>query len=73
MSDNPVNLELIGHKLDQLIQDNGIFRDDMRVQSAIIMRLDTTVTALLNEIRAMHAQVDRLADRVRKVEEKPIK
>jgi hypothetical protein len=64
MSD-AVSLDLIMRKLDQLIQDNGIFRDDMRVQSAIIMRLDTTMAALLTEVRTLHAQIDRVGNRVR--------
>ena len=62
------SLELIMRKLDQVIQDNGIFRDDMRVQTAIIMRIDTTLTTLLTEVRAMHARHDRLAQRVEKLE-----
>jgi hypothetical protein len=68
MSDQPPSLELIMHKLDQVIQDNGIFRDDMRVQTAIIMRIDTTMGTILTELRAMHARHDRLAQRVEKLE-----
>jgi hypothetical protein len=66
MSDT--NLDLVLRKLDQVIQDNGNFRDDMRVMSAMIMRMDNTVAALLTEIRAMHARHERLAQRVGKLE-----
>ncbi len=71
MSDQPPSLELIMRKLDQVIQDNGIFRDDMRVQTAIIMRIDTTMGTILTELRAMHARHDRLAQRVEKFEKIP--
>ena len=68
MSDQPPSLELVLRKLDQVIQDNGIFRDDMRVQTAIIMRIDTTMGTILTELRAMHSRHDRLAQRVEKLE-----
>ena len=71
MSDQPPSLELIMRKLDQVIQDSGIFRDDMRVQTAIIMRIDTTMGTILTELRAMHARHDRLAQRVEKLEKIP--
>jgi hypothetical protein len=68
MSEHEPDLALIMRKLDQVIQDNAIFRDDMRVQTAIIMRIDTTMGTLLTELRAMHARHDRLANRVDKLE-----
>lgn len=43
-------------------------RDDMAVLTAIAMRQDNTLSALLNEIRAMHSQHSRLANRVRTLE-----
>ena len=52
MSEQAPSLDLILRKLDQVIQDNGIFRDDMRVQTAILMRVDNTLAALLVEVRA---------------------
>ena len=65
MSDQAPSLDLIMRKLDQVIQDNGTFRiDDMRVQTAILMRVDNTLAALLVEVRAMHARHDRLAQRI---------
>ena len=70
MSDQAPSLDLILRKLDQVIQDNGIFRDDMRVQTAILMRVDNTLAALLVEVRAMHSRHDRLAQRVERIEAK---
>jgi hypothetical protein len=72
MSDQAASLELVLRKLDQVIQEHGTtFRDDMRVQTAIIMRMDNTLAALLTEVRAMHARHDRLAQRVEKLEAGP--
>lgn len=47
-----VSLELIMRKLDQLLEEQGNFRDDIRVQTAIIMRLDSTMASVLTELRA---------------------
>ena len=48
------------------------FRDDMRVQTAIIMRLDTSHGLLLEEVRSVHAQISRMNDRVRKLEDESV-
>jgi hypothetical protein len=43
-------------------------RGDLTVLTAVAMRQDATLTALLTEIRAMHSQHARLANRVRELE-----
>jgi hypothetical protein len=43
-------------------------KDDMGVMMAIVMRLDGTVSGLINETRAIHSQHNRLANRVRALE-----
>ncbi|WP_428535747.1 hypothetical protein [Rhodopila sp.] len=69
MSDTPgPDLSLIGHQLKQLLTDVGGLRDDITVLTAITMRLDGTQTALLTEVRAIHSQHSRLANRVRALE-----
>jgi hypothetical protein len=65
---NPVDLTLIAHQQRQIITDIASMRDDMAVLTAIAMRQDGTLTALLTEIRAMHSQHSRLANRVRDLE-----
>ena len=45
--------------------------DDMAVLTAMVMRLDGSQTALLQETRATHAQVARMNDRIRKLEAEP--
>jgi chromosome segregation ATPase len=44
-------------------------RDDVRVLTAIAMRLDTSHSVLLEELRATHAQIARMNDRIRKLED----
>jgi hypothetical protein len=73
MSDQPDNIDLayIGRALNRLTTEVGSLRDDMTVLTAIVMRQDATLGALLTEVRAMHSQHSRLANRVRALEEHP--
>ena len=69
MSDDATpDLTLILRQLRQLMTEVGAIRDDMAVLTAIVMRQDGTLSALLTEVRAMHAQHGRLANRVRDLE-----
>ena len=43
----------------------------MAVMTAILQRLDGTVSGLVNEIRATHAQQSRMDRRIRELEGKP--
>ena len=49
--------------------DTAGLRDDIRVLSAIAMRLDGSHSMLLDELRATHTQIARMNDRVRKLED----
>jgi chromosome segregation ATPase len=49
--------------------DTAGLRDDIRVLSAIAMRLDGSHSVLLDELRATHTQITRMNDRVRKLED----
>jgi hypothetical protein len=62
---------LIVRQLRTTLSDLGSLRDDVSVLTAIAMRLDATLTALLTEVRAMHSQHSRLASRVRDFEQEP--
>lgn len=46
-------------------------RDDMAVMIAMLQRLDGAVSGLVTEIRAIHSQHSRLANRVRDLEASP--
>jgi len=69
------DLAFIARSLERLTTEVGSLRDDMRVLTAIVIRLDNTrerheslLTEMLTEIRTMHAQHSRMGDRVRKLE-----
>lgn len=77
MSEPEIDLAYIGHALARLTTEVGALRDDMNVLTAIVMpmdsamgRQDATMAALLTEIRAIHSQHSRLANRVRQLEDK---
>jgi hypothetical protein len=44
-------------QLDGLISDVGSMRDELRVQGAMILRLDASMMTLLEEMRATHTQM----------------
>ena len=69
MSDDiPPDLSLIARQQRQTLAELGSMGDDMVILTAIAMRQDGTLGALLNEVRAMHSQHSRLANRVRDLE-----
>jgi hypothetical protein len=61
--------ERILSEIEMLRRDNTSFRDDMRVLTAMVLRQDGTLARLLDEVRAVHAQIDHMNDRVRKLED----
>jgi hypothetical protein len=52
------DLNFIARQIERLIRDNAIAREDIRVLTAIVMRLDTNQAAMLDELRAMHARME---------------
>jgi hypothetical protein len=69
MSDEPApDLSLIARQQHQVLAEMGSMRDDLAVLTAIAMRQDGTLSALLNEVRAIHSRHSRLANRVRENE-----
>ena len=60
-----VDLKFIAKQLERMTADIGMLRDDINVLSAIVGRLDGSVTALLQEMRATHAQISRMNERIR--------
>ncbi len=70
MSDEPAaDLGLIARQQRVILSELGSLRDDVSVLTAIAMRQDGTLNALLAELRAMHSQHARLANRVREMEQ----
>jgi hypothetical protein len=51
------DINFLARQIDRLITDVAGVRDDMAVLTAIVLRLDGSMTALLQETRATHAQI----------------
>ena len=68
MPDEPISLEFLARQQDRILDQLNSFRDDMQVLTAMVMRLDGTVGLVLKEMRAMHGQHQRLANRVERLE-----
>lgn len=71
-----IDLNFLARQMERLTTEVGSLRDDMRVLSAMVLRLDNSrdrqealLSDMLHELRAMHAQYDRMNDRVRKLED----
>jgi len=70
-----IDLDFISKQLERVLTEIGSMRDDMRVMQAILMRHDVSfgkqdenTASLLTELRAIHSQITRMNDRIRKVE-----
>jgi hypothetical protein len=77
MSEPDIDLAYVGRSLQRLTGEVASLRDDMNVLTAILVRMDSamgrqdaTVAAPLTEIRAMHSQYSRLANRITPLEDK---
>ena len=61
MSDNPaeptIDLGFIGQALQRFTTEMASMRDDMRVLTAIVMRLDNSQGRMLEELRACTANI----------------
>jgi chromosome segregation ATPase len=66
-----VDLAFIRQALQRLTSEVASLRDDTRVLTAIVQRLDNSHGRLLEEIRAIHRQQSRFGDRLRQLEEQP--
>jgi hypothetical protein len=62
------DLTFIASQLERLVTEVASLREDMNVLTSIILRQDATLTTLLTEVRAVHSQIGRMNDRIRKLE-----
>jgi hypothetical protein len=69
MSDERVALEFLGKQLDRVIAEQNATRDDLRMLTTIMLRLDGTVNSVLDQLHAMVAQHQRFDARLRRLEE----
>jgi septal ring factor EnvC (AmiA/AmiB activator) len=77
MSDETVTLDFLARQLRRVIDDIGAVKDEMRVQTGIILRLerdaahrDERDAAMLNQLRAMVSQHQRFSDRLAGLDER---
>jgi len=62
------DLNFLARQNERILTEITSLRDDMAVLTPMVMRLDGSHTALLQEARATHAQITRMNDRIRKLE-----
>jgi len=62
------DLNFLVRQNERILTEVGSLRDDMAALTAMVMRLDGSHAALLQETRATHAQIARMNDRIRKLE-----
>ena len=63
------DLNFIARQNERILTELGSLRDEVRVQGAILLRADGTLSSLLDEMRATHRQITRMNDRIRKLED----
>jgi hypothetical protein len=62
------DLNFLARQNERMLAEIASLRDDMAVLTAMVMRLDGSHAALLQETRATHAQISRMNDRIPKLE-----
>ena len=70
MSDNAVTLEFLARLIRGLQEEMHDFRDQMTVQTAILMRLEPAQNSMAEQLRTMVAQHQRFNNRLRALEER---
>ena len=68
MAEQP-DLSFIARQIEGVLTEIGSLRDDNRVLTASVMRLDTNQAAMLEELRAVHVQIARMNERIRHLED----
>jgi hypothetical protein len=63
-----VDLNFMAKRLDQMSNDVSNMRDDVTVLTAMVSRLEASVTSLVQELRATHSQMARFDNRLRRLE-----
>ncbi len=70
MSDNPVTLEFLARQIQSLQDQMHDFREQMTVQTAILLRVETAQNSMAEQLRAMVRQHQRFDNRLRALEER---
>lgn len=67
MTDADINF--LARQSERIMSEIASLRDDAAVLTSIVLRLDGSMTAVLQEMRATHTQIARMSDRIRKLED----
>jgi hypothetical protein len=59
MNEERVTLEFLGKQLENVIAEQNSIRDDLRVLTAIVLRLEGTLNGVLDQLHAMVSQHQR--------------
>ena len=59
-----IDTALLGRLVQDLTNAVLAMKDEVNVQGAILLRMDTGLSAMLNEMRAMRQQMSRVLDRL---------
>jgi hypothetical protein len=62
------DIGFLARQQERILAEIGSLRDDMSVVTSIVLRQDGTLNALLQEVRVTHTQIQRMNERVRKLE-----
>ena len=62
-------LHFLARQNERILHDLADVRDELRVQGAMIMRLEGAVASLSEQVHGVHNQIGRINDRVRKLED----
>jgi hypothetical protein len=69
VSEERITLEFLGKQLERVIAEQSAARDDLRVLTTIVLRLEGTVNGVLDQPHGMVAQHQRFDARLRRLEE----
>jgi uncharacterized coiled-coil protein SlyX len=70
MADEPITLDYLGRMFTRFSDDLADLKSQFIVQTAILQRLDVSVTTLATEVREVRGQLDRMNRRLRALEER---
>jgi hypothetical protein len=68
MSDSPVTLEFLARQQAQLLASFADLKADLGVLTAMVIRVDNTLSSMVQQLDVMHADNRRTRDRVAALE-----
>jgi len=67
--DETITLQFLARQNERLLNEVLTLKDEILVQGATTRRLDVGQSAMLDELRAIRAQITRMNDRITKLED----